>query len=441
MNAFEQLLAEGYVEGRQGAGTFVVQTMPAPDGEPIAPDTSAAAATEASPRTLSRRDAVLAATPMMPLPRVAPDQQGIIAFRNRPALDAFPRDLWARLLARNSRRASDALLNYKLPLGHQPLREAIATYLGAARGVNCDATQVLIVAGSQQALDLSARLLLDPGDAAWIEDPGYLGARGALVAAGARLIPVPVDREGLDVAAGIARSPDARLAFVTPSHQSSLGVTLSLPRRLALLEWAARAGAWIIEDDYDSEYRYRGRPLAALQGLDRYHRVLYVGTFSKVLFPSLRIGYMVVPADLVDAFATARLYMDQHSPSIEQAALADFIAEGHFAHHIRRMRALYAERQADVVAAAQRELRGLLDVAPADAGMHLVGWLPEGIDDRVASHAAAAFGVEILPLSLSSIEVVRRGALILAYTSLNAVQIADGIERLARALRTVHPAR
>ncbi|SRR6266851_6959096 len=211
------------------------------------------------------------------------------------------------------------------------------------RGVRCTADQVIIVAGSQGGLDLAARLLLDPGDAAWIEDPGSLAARGALLGAGARLVPVPVDREGLVVAAGIARCPHARLAFVAPSHQAPLGVTLSLARRLALLQWARQQSAWILEDDYDSEYRYAGRPLEALQGLDNANRVIYIGTFSKVLFPALRLGYLVVPSELGEVFIAARRFVDRHVSALEQVALADFMLEGHFTRHLRRMRTLYAE--------------------------------------------------------------------------------------------------
>jgi GntR family transcriptional regulator / MocR family aminotransferase len=294
---------------------------------------------------------------------------------------------------------------------------------------------VIVVAGSQQALDLTARLLLDEGDAAWIEDPGYLGARGALLGAGASLVPVPVDGEGLDVQAGQARNPEARLIYVSPSHQYPYGVTMSLPRRLALLESASRAGAWVLEDDYDSEYRYAGRPLAALQGLDGEGRVIYLGTFSKVLFPALRLGYMVVPPDLVDGFVAARALVDRHSPTLDQAALADFIADGHFARHIRRMRALYAERQAILVEAATHGLAGVLDVSTAEAGMHLVGWLPPGVDDVEASRQAAAHGVEAPPLSLYSLEPPRHGGLLLGYTAVGEKEIRDGVQRLAKALR------
>jgi GntR family transcriptional regulator/MocR family aminotransferase len=433
LNAYGQLLAEGYVEGEVGSGTYVARTLPDELLHARASATRAPQLPQAG-RALSRRGALLATT-RVPTPLFPGELK---AFRpGVPALDAFPFELWARLVARRWRRPQRALLGYGDPAGYRPLREAIATYLGEARAVRCEPEQVIVVAGSQQALDLTARMLLDAGDAAWIEDPGYLGARGALLGAGAQLVPVPVDGEGLDVAAGMTHNPAARLIYVSPSHQYPYGVTMSLPRRLALLEWASRAGAWVLEDDYDSEYRYAGRPLAALQGLDSEGRVIYLGTFSKVLFPALRLGYMVVPADLVEAFVAARALSDRHSPSLDQATLADFIADGHFARHIRRMRALYEERQAILVAAAVRELEGLLDVRAAEAGMHLVGWLPEGIDDVCASRQAAAHGVEAPPLSLYSLAPLRRGGLLLGYTAVGEKEILEGVRRLAKALRTL----
>jgi GntR family transcriptional regulator/MocR family aminotransferase len=278
-------------------------------------------------------------------------------------------------------------------------------------------------------------VLLDVGDKVWLEDPGYIGARGALTSAGADIAPVPVDQEGLNVATGIARCPTARLVYITPSHQFPLGVTMSLPRRLALLEWAQCAGAWVLEDDYDGEYRYTGRPLPALQGLDTDNRTVYLGTLSKTLFPALRLGYLVAPIDLVDTFIAAKALADRHAPSVEQAVLADFITEGHFARHIRRTRVLYAARQAALVDAAQRELAGLLEVGPAEAGMHLVGYLPEGVDDRVASRRAAAYQVDVPPLAAFALASPQRGGLLLGYAAVSQAEIYAGVRRLAAALR------
>ena len=430
--AFGQLLAEGYLAGRVGAGTTVASTLP---------ETLLRAHVEAAgagrpgrrPR-LSRRGVLLVGT------RVTTTRTPALArpFRpGLPGLDLFPFDLWARLVARRWRRVPRQLLDYGDPAGHPPLREAIAAHLREARAVRCEAAQVIVVTGAQQAVDLAARVLLDPGDTAWVEDPGYLGARGALIAAGIRLAPVPVDAEGLDVRRGSRRSPGARLVYVTPSHQYPLGVTMSLHRRLTLLEWASRSGAWILEDDYDSEYRYAGRPLAALQGLDTAGRVIYAGTFSKVLFPSLRLGYLVVPPELVDAFVAARALADRHSPSVTQAALADFIDGGHFARHVRRTRALYAERQAALVRAVRRTLGGLLEVSPSEAGMHLLGWLPAGVDDEAASRTALARDVDAPPLSGFRTRPPRageRGGLVLGYAAYTPREIDDACARLAAAL-------
>jgi GntR family transcriptional regulator / MocR family aminotransferase len=430
MSAYAQLLAEGYVEGEVGSGTYVARTLP---DELLYARTSATQPHRPiqERRTLSKRGVRLASM-RVPTPRFPSELK---AFRpGIPALDAFPYELWARLLARRWRRPQRSLLAYGDAAGYKPLREAIAGYLREARAVHCVAEQVIVVAGSQQALDLTARMLLDEGDEAWIEDPGYLGARGALLGAGARLAPVPVDGEGLNVAMGEEHSPEARLVYVTPSHQYPYGVTMSLPRRLALLEWASQAGAWVVEDDYDSEYRYAGRPLAALQGLDSQGRVIYLGTFSKVLFPALRLGYMIVPPDLVDAFLVARALSDRHSPVLDQAALADFIGDGHFARHIRRMRALYAERQRILVEAASVELAGLLEVQPAEAGMHLVGWLRKGMDDVEVSRRAATHGVEVPPLSMYSVQALQRGGILLGYTAVGEKEIREGVQHLAKAL-------
>jgi GntR family transcriptional regulator/MocR family aminotransferase len=346
-----------------------------------------------------------------------------------------------RLLARRWRRPDKALLDYGEPAGYGPLREAIASYVRTARGVQCEADQVLVVSGSQQALDLVARILVSRGDTALIEDPGYPGARVALRAVGAALLRLPVDEGGADIEARRASPQTPRLVFVTPSHQYPLGVTMTLARRLALLEWACRSGAWILEDDYDSEFRYRGKPLPSLQGLDGTGRVIYMGTFSKTLFPALRLGFLILPPPLVELFRRARFAVDGHSPVTEQAALADFIAEGHFARHIRRMRTLYQERQAVLVERAQRDLAGLLDVQASEGGMHLMGWLPAGVADHAASRQAAVYGVDVKPLSLCSLgKVRRRGGLLLGYAPLSPSQIHDGVERLATALASLHKA-
>jgi GntR family transcriptional regulator / MocR family aminotransferase len=432
VDAFRQLCAEGYLEGTIGAGTCVAGTLPDDLLRPPLPATSPSVPTrERRPRSHRTEVQMALGRPLLstrprPSRHNQPFQAGV------PALDAFPGDRWGRLLARHARAMPASMRGYQHPAGYPPLRRAIASYLVAARGVRCTAEQVIVVNGSQQGIALTAQVLLNPGEAVWMEDPGYPGAKGALLGAGARLIPVPIDAEGLDVEAGRARGPEARLAFVTPSHQCPLGVTMSLQRRLALLEWAREAGAWVIEDDYDSEYRYVGRPLAALQGLDTAGRVIYAGTFSKVLFPALRLGYLVVPRDLIEAIAAARLFADMHPPLLEQAVLAEFMTDGHFARHIRRMRRLYAERQAALVEAA-RPLSDWLDVRASEAGMHLLGWLPGGGDDQAIAQLAARHRVITHPLSHFCIEPSEQRALLLGYASVPIPAIREGVRRLATA--------
>lgn len=432
LGAFEQLLAEGYLESRHGSGTYVALALPGGLARGVTKGPRPAPRSRA-PRRLSKRGRLLARTPLMAPHEIPPGAREPVSFRpGVPAVDAATLQDWKRA-ARRIDRLPRRLLGYGAPEGYEPLRRAIASYLATARGVRCSYEQIVIVNGSQQALDLAARVLLDPGDAAGVEDPGYLGAKGAFLAAGARIVPVPVDAAGADVSS--IRGARPRVVYVTPSFQYPLGVTMPLARRLALLAWASRTGAWILEDDYDSEYRYAGRPLAALQGLDDDGRVLYIGTFSKTMFPALRLAYAVAPPDLVAAFAGARRLCDHHSPVFEQAVLAEWIEAGRFARHLRRMRALYRERQRLLVAAVREHAAGLLEVQPADAGMHLVAWLPPGWNDRAAATHAAQAGIETLALSRFALKPPKRGALLLGYTALDAAQIRAGIRRLAEALR------
>ncbi len=427
--AFDQLFGEGYVEGKKGSGTYVASVLPE---ELLHKAASTPAVPELKTQTeddgLSQRGKILATTDVATVHYYSE----ALAFRpGIPDLNAFPFDTWARLETLHWRHPPRELLGYSHPAGYYPLRVEIANYVRTARGVQCTADQVIVVSGSQQAIDLAARLLLDPDDAAWIEDPGYPGARSALLAAGARLIPVQVDAEGLNVTSGIARCPDARMVYITPSYQFPLGTTMSLTRRLQLLQWAQRTRAWILEDDYDSEFRYAGRPLSSLQGLDTTERVIYIGTFSKVLFPGLRLGYLIVPSHLVDAFTAARAVADRHSPMLDQIVLTDFMAHGHFARHIRSMRRLYAERQAHLVAEATRELAGLLTIQPADAGMHLIGILNDGLNDEAVSQQAAKQHLITPSMTAYNIASPHPNALLLGYTAVTRQEISDGVRRLA----------
>jgi GntR family transcriptional regulator / MocR family aminotransferase len=433
VSAFDQLVAEGYVEGKPGAGTYVAHVQP--DQHLFAPPLTPSETTDGkAPRRLSRRSAFVDWLPgrSSVLPAKAR------AFRpGLPALDAFPFSVWQRLSSACARALPANQFDYGDPAGYAPLREAVAGYLSMARGVRCTASQILIVGGTQQATELAARLLLDEEDPVWVERPGYRAAQGVLAASGARLVYVSVDGEGLDVQAGIAACSTARLAYVTPSHQFPLGMTMSLSRRLALLDWANQANMWVIEDDYDSEFRHVGRPLPSLQGLDSANRVLYVGTFSKVLFPALRLGYMVLPPDLVEPFYKARSLLSGPPPILEQASTARFMSDGHFERHIRRMRTLYAERQAMLqnMVAADPVLSEHLDIAPSAAGMHLVGWLADNINDAELARQVAKQGIITPPLSAFGMSTGQRPALLLGYSGCDAATMRQGLAALSRELR------
>ena len=427
LNAFDQLYAEGYLARRVGDGTYISNELP-DDLLRVKRFNDVRRHSHRTGRSISKWGRAVSSISVSPGNYLGPPRP----FRTgTPALDAFPYKLWGRLLAQRWKESARAIVPYGDSAGYLPLRQAIASYLSTTRGVRCVAEQVIITCGSLHALEIIARVILEPGDAAWIEDPGFLGARAALTAAGAQLIPVPVDADGLNLSLGMARCASPRLIYVTPSHQYPLGMTLSLSRRLELLRFAGKTGAWIVEDDYDSEFRYLGQPLAALQGLDTEQRVIYAGTFSKVLFPSVRLGYIIAPTDLVEAFVHARSVGGHQSQTLDQAVLADFISAGHFARHLRKMRKLYADRQQVLLKAARSELNGLLELKPSDAGMHAIGWLPEGVDDRAAARAALAGGVEVTPLSAYCIDAPTRGALRLGYTGYTSREIWAATRKLA----------
>lgn len=425
VRAFEQLIDEGYADARSGSGTHVsstLSTLSTLSGASL--NTCVADLTLTAPPRLSRLAQRITAlrrtqSPVNPFYHPLPPAFSPAS----PALDAFPHELWGRSLQAAWRSLGTGDLNYQgaLSTGYGPLKVALARYSQQARGVRCTPEQIVITSGTQEALWAVTQLLLGPGDAVWTEDPGHKGAHLTFQAAAAQVVPVRIDSGGLDVEAGMRRAPDAHMAYVTPSHQHPLGVTMSLGRRVELLEWAERAGAWIVEDDYDSEFRYSGHPLESLQGLDRAGRVVYLMTFSKTLFPALRLGYMVVPQPLLEA-VTAFLETTQRSLGLlEQVALHHFIEAGHFARHIRKMRALYAERQNLLVAGLERDLHGLLSFTPSDAGLHLVakllgppatraaGALPA---DQVASQRLLERGVGAPALSSFCLESDAQGLLL-----------------------------
>ena len=437
---FEQLADEGFVTSRVGDGTRVAEVDAAvlrrsmrssgsgrPGGATTGERTHARTGSQAGGASLSERGRALAGI-----------ERGSVAggaFQTGlPDLASFPHQAWARLLARHARAPAVDRLGYGDAAGDPALRAAIAAYVAAARGVNCTPAQVIVITGAQAALDLAARMLLDPGDRAWIEEPGYPGARAALLAAGARIEPVSVDADGMDVQAGEARRPGARLAYITPSCQYPVGSTLVLERRLRLLDWAGRAGAFVIEDDYDSEYRYRGRPIASVQGLDPHGRVVYVGTFAKTMLPALRVGYLVVPERLAGAFATAVRNTGQTAPQPVQGALAEFIESGRYGAHVRRMRNRYAQRQALLYALVDQHLSESLELAPTDAGMQVAAWLPRGTDDCAIAESGRRAGLALRPLSPYWVGPGARPGLHLGYAAVPEQDMEPAVLRLARLL-------
>jgi GntR family transcriptional regulator / MocR family aminotransferase len=430
VNAFELLKSEGYLEGSIGSGTYVSKVLP--DQLLQVGNQGQRAGNRQTPRQRKRRRWSQYATRLKAFP--AFDSRPARAFRaNIPAVDLFPSSLWAQIAARQLRRGSPNLLSGCDPMGYRPLQEAIADYLNTSRAVRCGPEQIAIVSGVQEALDLVARLFLNPGDRVCMENPGYIGAAITFESVGAKISTMGLDDEGMVLRASGLRG--ARLFYVTPGHQFPLGILMSLPRRLQLLEWARKTGALIFEDDYDSEYRYSGRPVPALQGLDRNGSVLFAGSFSKVLFPSLRLGYLVAPPDLVDYFAAAKSGSSRHAPMLDQAVLCDFITEGHFGRHLRRMRGVYAERLSVLLRTARERLAGSLDVSGVQAGLQTVGWLRAGISGVSVARAAAARNVDVIPLSSYTRGRASREGLQLGFAAVDPPEIQRGVNELAMVLK------
>jgi GntR family transcriptional regulator / MocR family aminotransferase len=430
LSAYSQLLAEGYIESRSGAGTFVTSSLT--DRFPAARPAETIVVPEEP-----ALDAISRVSRLLPM-EGTPWFRGAGAFSvGQIAYDHFPFRVWSDLVTHHARKVSASSMAYSDPMGSQEFREVIAAYLRTARAVQCEASQIMVVNGSQHALDLSARVLLDPDCSVWVEEPGYVFLRHVLTLSGCGLVPVSVDSEGLDVASGVKLCPNARVAYVTPSHQYPLGATMSAARRLQLLEWAHRSTAWIVEDDYDSEYRYESKPVASLQGLDSGSRVIYIGTFSKTLFPSLRIGYIVIPSPLVGRFLAVRQANDLSPSHLYQAALTDFIRSGHFARHIRKSRQLYAERRNALAQALLNEFGSDLEILGAEAGMHLVITLPAGLSDQKISARAAQEGLWLWPLSSAYVGPNSRQGFVLGFGGTKAEEMANQVKRLANVMRKV----
>lgn len=429
INVFDRLMSEGLIESRTGAGTFVsdawMSTRPQPPEET---DVEVVKQPQLKPR-LSRTYSQASHAFVDRLPHQTK------AFTTAlPAFDAFPRALWAQLMIKHWRSQDEISMGYADPRGYPPLRQAIASHLLSNRGIKCEPEQIFIVSGAQQAFQLIGSVLLDPKENVWFENPGAIGARNSLIACGARLIPVPVDQDGLVVENGLQQAPQFRLAFVTPSHQQPLGVSMSLDRRFALLQAAEEADAFIIEDDYDGEFRYSGHPPPTLKSIDSINRVIYVGTFSKTLFPALRLGFLLAPPPLVEVFDHVSKALLQGVPSSHQGVVADFMQEGHFATHIRRMRKTYAERHQVLCDAASQRLSGLLDIVPTDTGLHTIGRLPPGISETRVAAAALEKDIVVTPIERFCIAPTETKGLVLGFSGIKPPAIVAGVEILTEVL-------
>ncbi len=432
LSAYELLIAEGYFTPLTGVGTCVALTIPgnrAPPGGESGWASRAVSSSAAAKRRVSRRAALLRGPAHRWLQEMPATSSGI------GVPDEFPIGIWSRLVARHARRISGDLMAYGDPLGVAPFRAALARYLGAFRGIRCDESQILVTTGAQQALQICALAVLDPGDGVWIEEPGYPGAHQALRAAGGQLVPVPVDSEGLDVAYGSHCDHRVRAAYVTPAEQFPLGVTMSEARRRELLSWAERRSAWLIEDDYGGEFCSGGHPRAPLQTLDTGSRVLYVGSLSAVMFPALRLGYIVVPEDLVDTFIAVRNASDLFPSPLYQLAMADFMREGHLSRRLKRLRAACAEHGRALAAALRSDLSDMLEVVPGEAATRLLALLPIGVSDIEVVHGVSIAGLRIKALSQCYVHPPARGGLLMDHASLELEGIPEGLFALRAAIR------
>jgi len=434
VNAFDELKSEGYLHGSRGSGTYVSSVLPEHLLQVAQKPIQELSVKKQQSRKLSGYAQRVQLFPNL-------ESRPTRAFRaNLPALDLFPSKIWTQIAARRLQRLSIPQLLGCDTMGYFPLRTAVADYLNTSRGTQCKPEQVMIVSGMQEALDLAGRLILNPGDQVCLEEPGYPGAAMVFEALGAKICSVSLDGEGMELPGTRARQ--AKLIYVTPGHQFPVGTTMTLARRLQLLEWARRSGALIFEDDYDSEFRYTGRPVPALQGLDRHGVVLFAGSFSKVLFPSLRLGYLVLPPDLVECFAATKSVVNRHAPPFEQTVLCDFIVDGHFGRHLRRMREVYAERLSILMQSARQRLAGLLEISSVEAGLQTVGWLHPGVDSEAATRAAEARKVEVMPLSVYSRRPMQRQGLQMGFAAVNTKEIKRGVHQLAIVLEDLaraHP--
>lgn len=423
--SFEQLILEGYLVGKTGAGTFVADVLP---------DSLLATATTEKRKPARDKKPTKEATHLIPeeLLRRNSDKEDVAPFQTgHAALDAFPYNTWYEVSKKVFKNLKGYPLGYEEASGYGPLKNEIAKYLRFSRAVKCEAEQIIIVNGSQQGLNLVIQCLLKKGDSIWMEDPGYHGMKFACLNMEANICPVPVEKDGMNVSFAIRTHPDAKLAYVTPSHQFPIGATLSLNKRLQLLEWASEHNMWILEDDYDSEFRYEGRPLASLQGLDNSGIVIYSGTFSKVLFPGLRLAYIVLPSvEMVDELKKMKGMMDRQSPILDQIILAKFMEEGHFLRHIRKMRLLYSERRKILVKLIEENLSDYLTIEPAAAGMNLTAWLSEKIDVQKLKTEFKKQRVIVPFINDYSLEHFTKAGITLGFSAFTKYQLKTGVQKL-----------
>lgn len=427
--AFEQLKIEGYIISRTGSGYYVNEI---PDKKPIVKQLPQIKEFQKKSSAIEK---VWEKLPSNILERSL-GYENVIPFQNGiPALNEFPIRTWLKIINQVSINISNLHLGYGDAAGFRPLREAIASYLQTYRAVNCTAEQIIIINGSQQGLDLIGRVLLKKGSNVWIEDPGYFGIKASMSSAGASINPCPLDEDGLDVNYSAKHNPKPDLIYTTPSHQFPLGLTMPVSRRIQLLNYAKKNNCWIIEDDYDSEFRYIGNPLPSLQGMDQSNSVLYLGTFSKVLVPGLRLGYLVLPdSEMLKAFMAMKYIIDRQSPILEQIILAKYLEDGHFTKHIRKMRMLYKFRQEILIDEINISLKGLVVVEPSPTGMHIIAWLPKKISDTKVAAEALKNNVIVNPLSDYSIKFHQKPGLILGYTAFNESEIKEGLKKLKKTL-------
>ncbi|HWY39168.1 MAG TPA: PLP-dependent aminotransferase family protein [Chthoniobacterales bacterium] len=430
--AFSKLLAEGYLQARERSGIFVADHLPATFLKAARPVTTTR--TEHPPRVARRVTRMTDRRSGRQLDVGAGGPPSVTFVAGLPAVDEFPIAVWERLREQVLTKKGAHLLRYASSRGEIELRKAIATYLCDFRGANCNPDQIVVVGGMQQAMLACALALINEGEVAWIEDPGFHQARNVLAFVGAKMVPRPIDREGLMIAK-CSRQNSPRLIFVAPSHQFPLGVTMSLKRRKALIEFAESRDGYILEDDYNSEFRFDGPPLPCLQGLDHAGRVIYAGTMSKILYPSLRLGFVIAPPQLVDTLVKVRAVMDQHSPAIDQATLARFITEGFFLNHVKRMRELYAHRRLFFIEQFQKWLGDYFDLEVSPAGLHFIAWLRRREDLSLFMRAREETGVWPRPLSFFCIKAQLDPAFLFGFAAWAQAQIEQGLAKLASAVK------